>query len=257
MDDYIIEIKNLDFSYKGFIPLFAGFSVNFKKGDFVSILGPNGSGKTSLMYLINGTLLPDNGKILINGKNIKKIKRINLAKIISFLPQFLPDTIPFTVFEIVLMGRFPHKKVFESYTEKDIEIVNKYIEFLDLVELKDKYFSNLSGGEKRRVMLAQSLVQETEVIFLDEPDSFLDINHKIEVYSFLEKLNKELGKTIIVISHDLNLALKYSKKILILNKGKLVLYGPTVSSIKKEIIDSIFNTDIKILNIDGNPVIVY
>lgn len=253
----IIELKNIYFSYKENEPFFENISIGFEKGDFISILGPNGSGKTTLLNLINATLYPDKGDIFINGVNIRNLKRKNIARIISFLPQFLPDQIPFTVFEIILMGRYPHKKIFQSYDSIDLEIVNKYLKFLDLYNLKDEYFSNLSGGEKRRVMLVQSLVQETEIIMLDEPDSFLDINHKVEVYSFLEKLNKELGKTIIVISHDFNLAFKYSKKMMILNRGKVVLYGKTKSSVNKEIIDRVFNTDIKILKIDGNPVIIY
>ena len=218
----IIEVKNLTFAYENEQNLFDNLSVKFYKNDFVSIIGPNGSGKSTLLNLIAGVLLPKKGEIVIINKNINMLKRKDIAKKISFLPQILPESIPFTVFDIVLMGRYPHKNIFEQYTEEDIERVNYYLKFLDLIELKAQLFQNLSGGEKRRVMLAQALTQETDIIFLDEPDAFLDINHKMELYSFLEKLNNELGKTVIVISHDLNLALKYSKRIMVLKKGKIV-----------------------------------
>lgn len=250
-------IKDLSFSYPGEERfLFKNFNLSMEEKDFLSIIGPNGSGKTTIFKLITKEFSPNEGLIYLKGKELKNWKRKEIAKLVSYLPQKIPLDINFKVIDYVVMGRYPYKVVFEDYSGKDYDIALSYLEKLDIKNIKDKNFSNLSGGEQRRVMLAQALVSESSILLLDEPDSFLDISHKKEFYEILSYLNKEEGKTIVVISHDLQLAFSYSKKICGMKEGNLCFLEQK-ENLNDEKISQLFNTKIKTYKIDEKIGLLY
>jgi len=254
----IIKINNLSFKYPNSENLVLNnISINIYENDFICLLGKNGSGKTTLAKLISGNLIQSENNILVYNKLIKEYSKKDLSKIISYLPQNLPENIPFSVIKIILMGRYPYKNIFENYNLDDISISKKYLKLLDLEILENKNFDDLSGGEKRRVLLAQTLVSESNIIILDEPEAFIDIPHKISLYESLKYFNEKLNKTIIVISHDLNLALKYSKRLIFLSNNKVYFDISEKDKIDKNIIKTIFDIDVNILKINNNPYIIY
>jgi len=240
-----LSIKQITFSYPGDDrTLFKNFNLNIDEKDFLSIIGPNGSGKTTIFKLIIKEFSPCEGSIYLKAKELKNWKRKEIAKLVSYLPQKIPIDINFNVIDYVVMGRYPYKEIFEDYSSNDFDIALSYLDKLDIKNIKDKSFSNLSGGEQRRVMLAQALVSESSILLLDEPDSFLDISHKKEFYEILSYLNKEEGKTIAVISHDLQLAFSYSKKICGIKEGNLCFLEQR-EKLSDEKISQLFNTEIK------------
>lgn len=253
----LLLIDNIFFSYsKEDKTLFSNFFLRIEENDFISIVGPNGSGKTTILKLLIKEFLPDNGFIYLKSKDLKHWKRKDLAKEMSYLPQKIPSEINFNVLDYVVMGRYPHKELLEDYNAEDYNIALNYLKKLDIINIKNKNFSFLSGGEQRIVMLAQALTTESSMLLLDEPDSFLDIAHKKEFYDILKYLNKEENKTIIAISHDLQIAFSYSKKICGIKNGKIIFVEET-RNISESMISKLFETKINIYKDKDKMAIVY
>ena len=242
---YALQVKNLSFNYGKKIIL-KDISLNIEKGKFVSIIGPNGSGKSTLLKNLNHIHKPKSGKIQLEELDIKKIKPRELAMKIALVPQNTIIDYEFTVEDIVLMGRHPYKGRFQKEDENDYIIVNQAMEMTNTLHLKDRIITEISGGERQRVIIAKALAQNPAIILLDEPTSHLDINHQIEILNLLRKLNQDKGTTIIVVIHDINLAARYSDKIVILNEGKIVDVGSPDDVITKKNIESIYNIDVVI-----------
>lgn len=236
----ILEINNLDFSYNEKSVL-KDISLSISKGEFLSIIGPNGSGKSTILKLITKLNTPNRGEIFLNNVNIKDINQRDLAKSISLVPQNTYIEYEFSVKELVTMGRFPYKKRFERDSKDDYAIVNKAMERTNTKYLEDRLITEISGGETQRVTIARALAQETDIILLDEPTSFLDINHQIEILNLLRDLNKEEKKTIILVIHDINLAARYSDRIMILKEGQVMDVGRPEDVINKENILKAYN----------------
>ncbi len=230
----------------------ASFSV--EPGEFISLIGPNGSGKSTLLKLICGIYKPGTGEVLINNLNIAGLKRKDIARRISFVPQTLYTAFPYSVSEIVMMGRTPYLNLFGFENAGDREIVENAMEMADIIHLRDKGISEVSGGEAQRAFIARALAQQTDLILLDEPNSHLDMKHQIAVFKLLSKLNSELNKTIICISHDLNLAANYSKRVILLNKGKIFTDGSVDEVLNREIIEEIFEVQSEVVRNDNDSV---
>ncbi len=236
----ILEINNIDFSYNEKSVL-KDISLSISKGEFLSIIGPNGSGKSTILKLITKLNTPNKGEILLNNVNIKDINQRDLAKSISLVPQNTYIEYEFSVKELIAMGRFPYKKRFERESKDDYAIVNKAMERTNTKYLEDRLITEISGGETQRVTIARALAQETDIILLDEPTSFLDINHQIEILNLLRDLNKEEKKTILLVIHDINLAARYSDRIMILKDGLVMDIGQPEDVITKENILKAYN----------------
>lgn len=219
-----IQVNNLDFEY-GNKKVLKDISLNIEKGKFISIIGPNGSGKSTLLKNINRIFMPKAGNIQIEDMNIKKMKTKELAKKVALVPQDTIIDYEFTVEDIVLMGRHPFKGRFQKENEDDYRIVQNALEQTNTIHLKDRIITEISGGERQRVIIAKALAQNPSIILLDEPTSHLDINHQIEILNLLRKLNKENGTTIVLVIHDINLAARYSDEIVMLNEGKILGIG--------------------------------
>ncbi len=242
---YALEVENLKFGYNRELIL-KGISFNVEKGNFISIVGPNGSGKSTLLKNLNRIYTPKEGKVFLDNIDIKKIRIKELAKKIALVPQNTIIDYEFKVEEIVLMGRHPYKGRFQKDDKNDYEIVREVLELTNTLHLKDRIITEISGGERQRVIIAKALAQNPSIILLDEPTSHLDINHQIEILNLLRKLNKEKGTTIVVVIHDINLASRYSDRIIMLNEGEIIGMGSPDEVITEENIESAYNLKVVI-----------
>ncbi|AGY54909.1 Ferric enterobactin transport ATP-binding protein FepC [Bacteroidales bacterium CF] len=215
-----LEIENMSCGYEKKF-LVSDIDISIAKGSFVGIIGPNGSGKTTLFRGISGDLKLKSGKISLNNKNLKYFSHKERARNLAIVTQDIesPDI---TVEDYVLMGRLPYHKGFQFFeNEKDIEIAEKYMKLTGVSHMRDKFLSQLSGGERQMVAITKALVQEPELLLLDEPTSHLDIALQIQILNLVQQLNDELGLTVMMIIHDLNLAGEYCDELILMNKGKI------------------------------------
>lgn len=213
----IIEVKDVSFNF-GKNEVLKNINLEIYKGDYIGIVGPNGGGKTTLIKLMLGLLKPNTGEISLFGSELSKF---NGWSSIAYVPQkatnFDPK-FPLTVKEAVMMGRYPHRGMFRSLKKEDLTTVDWALEQVEMLELKDRLIGNLSGGQQQRVFMARALAQKPEVIFLDEPTTGVDSNSQIQFYKLLEKLNKELGITLVLISHDINMVMKEVTEVICVNQ---------------------------------------
>lgn len=237
----MIKADNLSFSYKKGEEFIKGLNVNIEKEKITTILGPNGSGKSTLLSLFCGLNKGTSGKILIDNKNINFLKYKDIAKKIAVVHQ--QNTIPsdITVKEVVSYGRLPHKKYFQGNSKEDEEIIKWSMEKTGLENLKTKAVMSLSGGERQRVFIAMALAQKSEILFLDEPTTYLDIYHQVEILELVKKLNKEENLTVVMVLHDINQAIKYSDNIIVMKKGKIIEAGMAEEVINMCIFNEVYN----------------
>lgn len=245
-----IEIKNLNYYYDDYHVL---KNINFKvqKKDFFIIIGPNGSGKTTLIKLIAGIFKQQKGDIFVLGQRLQNYTRKNLAQKIALVPQLISADFPFTVMELVLMGRSPYLGLLGLDKEKDIEIAKQALFFTGVEELINRRMDHLSGGERQRILIAKAICQETEIILLDEPTAALDIAHQIRIMDLMEQLQQQKNITIIMVSHDLNLAAMYGNRLLLLKNGEIVSLGSPADVLTFENLEKTYGCK---LLIDKNPV---
>jgi len=246
-----IFINNLNFSYNGSFFL-KDINEHIEAGEFTAFVGPNGSGKSTLLKCIDRILIPDNGEILFNDKDISNYSREKVAKIIAYVPQSEGNIYPVTVFDAVLLGRKPY--VNWAPSKNDFDKTAEVIEKLDLEDIALKEIYKLSGGQRQRVFIARALAQEPKVLLLDEPTANLDLRHQLEVLEIL-KLLSEKGITIIIAIHDLNMAIKFCSKFIMLNEGEIFATGGK-EIITSENIKKLYGVKVKIINEDGEIIII-
>jgi iron complex transport system ATP-binding protein len=219
-----LELKNLKHAYND-TPILKNVTFSISREEFFVIIGPNGSGKTTLMKIMSGIERFQHGRLKILKRPFHKYSRKALARKMAFVPQTIPVDFPFTVMELVLMGRSPHLGVLGLEQREDIEIADQSMSFTGVKHLARRKIEQLSGGERQRVFIARAIAQEPKIILLDEPTAALDIAHQISIMDLMEKLKKEKGLTIIMVSHDVNLAAMYGDRLLILKDGNVVGIG--------------------------------
>ncbi|MFC1725910.1 ABC transporter ATP-binding protein [candidate division KSB1 bacterium] len=251
MNNKIIECKNIDFLYQD-RPVINSLDLEIERGNYTAIIGPNGSGKTTLLKLLCGILKPDKGEIFIKGEKINSYHRKELAKILTYVPQETSINFPYTVGEIVLMGRTPYISPFETESKEDIQKVEEAMNSAEIWNLKDRYYDQLSSGEKQRVVLASALAQEPEILLLDEPTSNMDPKYRKIFLSILRKLS---DKTIIFVSHNLNLTFNSFENIIIVNKGKIEYSGEKSGLLTNGILSRVFETEFLIEQKNGKILI--
>lgn len=200
-------------------------SFDIKAGSFFIIIGPNGSGKTTLIKLLAGLTQAHSGDVQIMGQSLKDYKAKDLAKLIAYVPQNVLVEFSFSVTDIVLMGRAPHLGFLGVEGANDLELAKEAMEFTDVAHLADRRMNELSGGERQRVFIARAICQRPKVLLLDEPTSALDLSHQGRVMDLMEKLKIEHGITVVMISHELNLAAMYADQLLMLSKGNIAQVG--------------------------------
>jgi len=215
------------------------FEVN--PGEVVSIVGPNGSGKSTIIKSIAQILRPASGRIYIDGRDLSTIDLPEIAKLIGYVPQNFHYLFYSNVMETVLLGRKPHIKW--KVSQKDLDIVQRALENMGITGMAGKFMDELSGGEKQKVYIARTLAQEPQLYLLDEPTSNLDLKHQIEVLEITKRLTKEQGVSMIVALHDLNLALRYSDKVAMMQKGRLYAFGKPEDVLSVQNINSVYGVE--------------
>lgn len=217
-------------------------SVQVADGQFVGLLGPNGSGKTTLLKSIYRVLKPSAGIVTLDGTDIREMSYRESSKRMGVVSQFTNMSFDFTVEEIVLMGRAPHKKAFSQDTEEDYLIAEEALRKVDMLDFRDRMFMTLSGGEKQRILLARTLAQQVDILILDEPTNHLDIKYQIQIMDVV----KSLGKGVLSALHDLNLTLMYCSYVYVLKNGRIVAHGPTEEVITKDLIRDVYEVDCEV-----------
>ncbi len=248
-----IKIEDVCFSYSS-VPVLKDIRACLSGNKLVSILGPNGVGKSTLIHCINKILSPTKGVVLLDGANIDEIKLKELAKQIGYVPYSANDSFPLSVVDTVLIGRHPHSKF--GSLDHDLGIVYDTLKMLGISNLAMRSFNELSAGQHQKVMLARGLVQEPKVLLLDEPTSNLDVRHQLDVTKMLKHLSREKGILVIMISHDINIAAKYSDEIIMMHEGSIYATGKPCDVITKENLSKVYGVSSEVIMDDGVPHVI-
>jgi iron complex transport system ATP-binding protein len=249
----LFNLENVSAGYESDIVI-KNISLSIGQGEFISIIGPNGSGKSTLLKTISGQIKPLSGNVFYRDLPIGSFRKIKLAREFSFIHSAIEDSAPFTVQEFVSMGLFPFRKFLNFNNESDKIIIDEALEMTDIPHLKKRLVTELSAGERQLALLAQSLVQNRNIILMDEPVSHLDVKHTTDFMDILYRLNKS-GSTIISILHDINIASDYSGRIIGLKKGEIFFNGSPEKVVKYKLIEELFGTVCVVLKnpITGKP----
>lgn len=250
----MVEVKNLFKKYNN-KTVVEDVSIEIMKGKITSFIGPNGAGKSTVLSMISRLITRDSGEVLIEGKDMGKFNSNELAKKIAILKQANHINIRLTIRELVAFGRFPYSQ--GKLTKEDWKYVDEAIEYMELADMQDKFLDQLSGGQQQRAFIAMVIAQNTEYVLLDEPLNNLDMKHSVQIMKVLRRLADELGKTVIIVIHDINFASCYSDYIVALKDGKVVHNGPTEQVINSNILKEIYDMDIEIQSINDNKICVY
>ncbi|RDY28999.1 ABC transporter ATP-binding protein [Romboutsia weinsteinii] len=235
-----MNLKSEDIKFSiGKKSILKGISIDVSNREFIGIIGPNGSGKSTFLKCLYRTLKPSLGSIIIDGTNINKINIKESAKKIAVVSQHNFYDFDFSVKDIVLMGRSPHKNMMERDNENDYKIMYDSLKKVDMLDFKDRNFNTLSGGEQQRIILARALAQKTDCLILDEPTNHLDIKYQLQLMNIV----KELDIEVIAAIHDLNIAAMYCDKIYVLKDGYIVAYGTPKEVLTKELIKQVYEVD--------------
>lgn len=248
-----IRIDNVEFSYTS-APVLNDISLDIDGPAFVSILGPNGVGKSTLIHCINKILQPTSGSVFIDGKNVRETSIKELAKQIGYVPYSANDTFPLTVVDTVMMGRHPHSKW--KSLDNDLDVVYDTLKVLGISHLAMRQFNELSAGQHQKVMLARGLVQEPKILLLDEPTSNLDIRHQLDVTKMLKQLSVEKGILIIMISHDINIAAKYADSVILMFQGKIFDVGTPREVITEDNLRTVYGVESRVIDDEGRPHVI-
>lgn len=243
----VIQIRDLNFSYVHNTNVLKHISLNIDKGQIVALLGPNGSGKTTFLKCLNRIVKPSSGYIYLNGKDMRLMKRHDIARVISYVPQDHKTSFPFTVKEIVILGRAPHIGTISVPKLRDDEICDEILYLLGIKTLSDRLYTELSGGERKMVLIARALVAMPDILLLDEPTAHLDIKHQAKVLSLIKMLVQDKKMTVIMTLHDPNLAMLAADTVILLKNGEFIKKGSPKEVITKENIEMIYDCKISIL----------
>jgi len=248
-----LKVKDMEFNYAS-VHVLKDICIELAASEMLSVIGPNGAGKSTLLRCIDRILSPQKGCILLDGQNIKKMSRMELAKKMGYIPQSATQVFPATVFDVVLMGRRPH--IGWRSGEEDTEKVLETLQLLNIEDLSMRDINELSGGQQQKVFIACALTQEPDVLLLDEPTSNLDIRHQLEVMDIIKNIVREKKISAIMAIHDLNLAARYADRIIMMNSGKIFSAGDPVSVLTPDNIKEVYGVEAEVIDKRGRPHIV-
>lgn len=254
----MIQVTKLSCAYDADLVL-RDLDLSLPEAEFTVLVGPNGAGKSTLVYALLGFLKARSGEIHLFGQPLQTYKRPDLARLIAFVPQESVFQFDYTVRDIVLMGRYPYLGLMQSWLPEDFEAVDGVLAQLQLEDLTQRFYSQLSGGEKQRVLIARALAQDTRYIFLDETLSQLDINHQVEIMEILRRISSQSGKGILLISHNLNLGANFADTMVFLAKGRILGSGSPEEMMRPALLWELFGMALQtMLNpASGKPNLLY
>ncbi len=238
----MIEVNNLKVAYDERV-IVNDFSFSISPGEMLSIIGPNGCGKSTVLKAVSKFLKKKAGTVYLDGVDMKDMSLKSIAQKMAVLSQYNRTPEDITIEDLVYYGRIPHKKWYERKSKEDEEKVDWAIVKTKLQAFRKKSVLALSGGEKQRVWIAMALAQNPKVLLLDEPTTYLDISHQLEIMELIKSLNQELGLTVVMVLHDLSQAVKYSTKIVVIKSGDLIAEGKPMDVVTKELIKKVYNVD--------------
>lgn len=241
-----ISTKNLNISY-GNLDIVKDLNLDIPKGKITTIIGSNGCGKSTILKTIARIIQAKSGDIFVNNINIKEQSPKDLAKVMAVLPQSPQAPSGLTVEELIAYGRFPHQKGFGKMRKEDEDIVTWALQSTGIEEFRERPIEALSGGQRQRAWIAMALAQQTEILILDEPTTYLDLAHQLEILKLLEELNKKQGTTIVMVIHELNNAARFADHMIGVKKGKVVCQGTAHEVMTKENLKELFNIDAEIV----------
>ncbi|MDN5708363.1 ABC transporter ATP-binding protein [Planococcus rifietoensis] len=250
----MIQVRELTKLY-GKKQVVENVSVDIRRGQITSFIGPNGAGKSTLLSMVSRLLDADTGEVLIDKTNTKQMKSNEFSKRVSILKQSNFMNVRLTIRELVSFGRFPYSK--GRLNAEDEQMVDQAIEYMDLGDMEDSYLDELSGGQRQRAFIAMVIAQDTDYVLLDEPLNNLDMKHSVQIMKILRRLVDELGKTVIIVLHDINFASVYSDRIVALKNGRVVKDGPTEEIIQSDALKEIYDMDIPIQQMNDCRICVY
>lgn len=247
----IIKLSNISFSYSEKSSS-DGFSLNdldfnIIKGDYISILGPNGSGKSTLLKIVANILKPSSGSRKLIGRDYSAIERNEFAKYVAFVPQNSGTNFPYSVYEIVMMGRSPYLNFLGIEREVDRKLVLDTLDLLEIRHLQNQGINGISGGEAQRALIARAIVQKPKLLLLDEPNTHLDIKHQLSISNLLKELNKKSDLTIVAISHDINLSKHYSNRVILMKDGEILFDSIPEEILTEANIKNVFDVNARII----------
>ena len=248
----MMEVKNVSYHYKGAQDVLKDVSFKIEPGKFLAILGNNGVGKSTLLKCFNHILKPDSGEVLLDGENLLRLSAREVAKRVAFVSQSVPDT-QMTVHDVVMLGRRPYMKW--GFTEEDHNIVHDAMHRLDVEDMRGRFLNQLSGGEKQKVMLARALAQQPKVLLLDEPTSALDIQNQYGVLKMVREICHKDNMIAVVVIHDLNLALRFCDRFLLLKDGEVYRHGDR-SILDSTALKEVYGVNAKVVEIEGQHMVL-
>jgi len=245
-----IEAHNIRFRYRDDWVI-RDIDLSIDEGETVAVIGPNGSGKSTLLKILSGILVPQKGQVMLSGIELARLSRREISRRIALVSQDGGGAFPFSVRDVVLMGRAPYLSGFALEKQGDFERAEWAMRVTDLNGLQDRLMMELSGGERQRTLIARALAQDTELLLLDEPTAYLDIGHQVAVSSLLRRLNREFHKTIVSVTHDINLASAFFDRVIMMSEGAVYADGTPDEVIQEKKIREVYHTGVLV---DTNPV---
>lgn len=257
MTTHTFQTKNIQSGYDNKMIL-EDVSLSIPSNKISIIIGANGCGKSTLLKTMSRLIKPTNGEVLLDGKSIHHMPPKQLAKTLGLLPQspVVPEGI--TVADLVGRGRFPHQTLFKGWSKEDYQAVSDALEMMNITEFADRNIDELSGGQRQRVWIAMALAQQTDILFLDEPTTYLDITYQVEILDLLTDLNRKYGTTIVMVLHDINLSARYADYLFAVKKGQLIAEGAPSDILTSALIKETFNLDCQVISdpVSHTPLII-
>ncbi|WP_433243911.1 ABC transporter ATP-binding protein [Streptosporangium sp. CA-135522] len=235
-----------------------GLDLGIEAGTVTTIIGPNGCGKSTLLRALGRLLRPSGGEVLLDGKRIDRMPTKEVAKVLGVLPQAPTAPEGLTVADLVARGRHPHQTWYRQWSAGDESAINEALAMTGLLELGQRPLDELSGGQRQRAWISMALAQGTDLLLLDEPTTFLDLAHQVEVLELVRRLHGELGRTVVMVLHDLNLAARYADRLVAMRDGRIIAAGPPHEVLTESLLAEVFDLDAKVIEdpVAGTPLVV-
>ena len=252
----MIRLENVSFAYLQTAVL-QNITLNIQSGEFVGIIGPNGAGKSTLLKLMAGMLHPASGEVRLGESSLSRISRRDLARKLGFVGQSIRSEFDYTAYEMVAMGRFPHTTAFAPESREDRRIIQQCMTQTEVWQFRERAFSQLSGGEQQRVILASALCQQPQILLLDEPTASLDLHHQQQFFGILRDLQSAALDSIVTVTHDINLAIRFCRRLLVLKTGQIVADDAPERVVTESLMAEVYETPVAITThpCDGKPLV--